>query len=474
MAYRDLRDFLARLDELGELHRVAVEVDPHLEIAAVTDRACKLAGGGPALLFEWVKGSGFPVATNLFGSEQRVAAALGFERTADIAGWMRALLVQLPGDSAMEKLSNLRAHPAWQEALPVTAGSIPCREIVEARTDLSKFPFLKSWPCDGFPDHDGRFITLPQVISRDPQSGELNCGMYRVALLGRDRVGVHWGPNSGAAAHAAAWQRLGKPMPVNIVLGGPPALAFSASLPLPPALDEFTFAGLLQGAPLEIAGSLASDLPVPAGAELVIEGIVEPGEMVRDGSFGNHTGYYAAPADVPLVRVTSVSRRSDMIYPATVVGRPPMEDCWLAVAAGRILLALLQVDFPEIGALHQPLAGIFHGGTVISVRKDADGAVSRLLAGLRDHSLIRHSRLLILVDAVQDPADLDGVYWRVMNNVVWTRDLVFNGGQLAVDATCKLAGVTSGEEKRLPVEQDRSVENMVSQRWREYGFNDCT
>jgi 4-hydroxy-3-polyprenylbenzoate decarboxylase len=470
VACQDLREFLHRLDELGELQRVEVAVDPELEIAAITDRASKLPAGGPALLFSRVQGSPFPVATNLFGSARRMATALGRSTLTDLTGWLAGLLAPLPGASATTKLAALAASNEYLTVAPQVVTDSPCQEVVEAFPDLTGYPILKCWPADGTPDHGGRFLTLPLVITRDPESGRQNCGMYRVAVLGSDRAAIHWSATSGGARHGAAWQARGERQPVAIALGGDPAITFCATLPLPDTLDEFTFAGLLRGEPVALARCRTNDLLVPAGAELVIEGFLEPGETVPDGAFGNHTGAYVPGMVAPLLQITAITRRHDMHYPATVVGPPPMEDCWLARAAERLLLALMRIDLPEIVEISQPLAGIFHGATVVAVNKSAAGQGKELLAALRQSPWLGKARLLVLVDAEQDPADYDGVYWRVLNQADWQRDLVSDGERLGIDATRKLAAELAGEPEREPLRQSEEIVRLVARRWAEYGF----
>jgi 4-hydroxy-3-polyprenylbenzoate decarboxylase len=284
--------------------------------------------------------------------------------------------------------------------------------------------------------------------------------MYRAARTGPDSLVVSWSDNSGAAEHARMWAAEGKSMPVVIALGGPPALTFAATLPLP--VDEFGFAGLLQGEPVNLF-RCSNGLKAPAGAEIVLEGYVEPGEKGLSGAFGNHTGFYTPSAPASVVRVTSMRRRSDMILPATVVGRPPMEDCWLARAGGHLLLSLLKIDVPEVTGLHLPFAGIFHGAAIITVRS-ASGKGAELIAAIRKTRWFAGSRLLVLVDEEQDPSDEAGVCWRVMNNVNWESDLHVDGGRLSIDATRKADG-------RMPVTADAAVEELVTRRWREYGFD---
>ncbi|MBT0664855.1 UbiD family decarboxylase [Geobacter pelophilus] len=467
MVNHDLRDFLCRLEELGEIHQVPVEVDPVFEMSAICSKVCKLGVAGKALLFEKVKGSSFRAAANLFGSEKRLAAALNLEKLADLSGIMTEFLNGLAGASSKEKLSSLAKGGSASRLRPVTQATAPCQELRIDPPDLSGLPIPKSWPEDGIPAHDGRYLTLPVVVTAGPSGDHaLNCGMYRAAVLGPDRLAIHWTATSGGSFHAAAWREVGRPMPVAIAVGGPPALTFAAMLPLPPELDEYTFAGLLQGAPITAVRCLTSSLLVPAGAELVIEGVIEPGETVEDGAFGNHTGYYHPSGLSPLVRVTAITHRRGMIYPFTVVGPPPMEDCWLAEAACRLLLPLLQVDIPAVKDVYQPGAGIFHGATIVAVDVTGAGGRTKLLELFREKNWLAGSRLLIFVDADQDPSDVAGVYWRVLNNVEWQRDLVINGPHLAIDATRKPG------DQRVAVTIDPETECLIEKRWREYGFND--
>jgi 4-hydroxy-3-polyprenylbenzoate decarboxylase len=460
MICHDLREFLGRLAELGELQTVAAEVSPRLEIAAITDRACKDPAANRALLFAAVAGSRFRVATNLFGAEKRVAAALGLERLSLLTSRFDSLLAACAGATAVEKLAALKATAAWQAAMPVMTASCARQQLPVSGEGLAALPLLQSHPLDGQPAHDGRFLTLPLVISAAPDFAEINCGMYRAALVDNETLAVCWSGSSGAAAHAAAWQGYGKPLPVTIALGGPPALTFGAALPLPADLDEFTFAGLLQGEPLAVC-RCGNGLIAPAAAEVVLEGRLLP-ESVASGAFGNHTGGYTPSTAAAAVRITSIRCRRDLILPATIVGRPPMEDCWLARAAGYLLLSLVKIDLPEVVALHQPFAGIFHGAAIIAAQ-NALGRGRELLRALRNTPWFGASRLLVLVDAEQDPADEAGVCWRVMNNVDWERDLLITTDRLAIDATRKKDG-------RTPVVADADTTALVARRWREYGF----
>lgn len=458
----DMRDFLAQIESSGELHRIAAEVDPVLEMAAIVNRVSKLPGGGPALVFDNIKGKSFRVAANLFGSEKRVANALGRENFDDLTGWFSGFISDMGNPTAAHSPENFLSR-----TIQVDNDEAQCRQVVRNCTDLDFIPAPKCWPMDGEPDHDGKFITLPQVITRSAEKRKFNCGMYRVAILGKSDAAIHWNQGSGAARHASTWLSAAEPMPVAIALGGPPALTFASILPLPEDVDEFDFTGMLQGAPLKVVKCLTSDLVVPAGAELVIEGFVDPGAKGSDGAFGNHTGYYQIPALSPLVRVTAIYHRKDMIYPTTVVGPPPMEDCCLAAAASRLLLAVLRSEIPQVVSIHQPLSGIFHGGTIISVSASSLNG-QEVMGRIRSNSWLKGSRLIVLVDAEQDPADIPGVYWRVLNNTDWGRDMKISGKLLCLDATAK-------EEDRScnfgPMSMDRELLQLVDRKWREYGFN---
>ncbi len=456
-----MREFIVKIDQTEALHRVSATVDPLLEIAAITDRCCKSLHDNVALLFENVKGSRYRVATNLFGSEQRMSLSLGKESLTELTDWFDSILTPLEGGTSTEKLASLARSSIWKAAAPIIESGKSLFTDAGVKPDLSQLPLLRSYPGDGSPVHAGLFMTLPVVITASPE-GELNCGMYRAAVASPDTLAISWSSSSGAARHAAAWESRQEPMPVVIALGVSPSLTFAATLPLPEYLDEFSFAGLLQREPLKLR-TCGNGLPVPVDAELVIEGYLHPGETVSGGAFGNHTGFYTPAEPAAAVRVTAVTCKQDMICPATIVGRPPMEDCWLAVAAGRLFLSLLKIDVPEVADLCQPLAGIFHGGTIISVRTTR-GSSEDLVGRIRNMAFFRASRLIVIVDEEQDPADFNGVYWRVMNSVNWERDTVIHGQLLLIDARDKAV------DARKRVVPDQTVALLVAKRWREYGF----
>lgn len=470
--FRTLHAFLDELERSGELHRVTAEVDPRLEVAAITDRVSK-GTGGKALLFERVKGSTIPVATNLFGSSRRMAIALGGESLDALAGRMEELLAPT---AAEDSLAALAAAAPLRRYAPVVTEAGGCQDVVDSEPDLSRYPFLTCWPGDGEPGGDGRFITLPLVITRDPETGAANCGMYRVRIIGSRSAGIRWYAGKGGELHSRKYRERGERMPVAVALGGDPALAFAAMLPLPEAVDEMSLAGWLRGTPVEMVRCRTNDLLVPAEAELVIEGYVEPGETVSDGAFGNHTGFYVPGTAVPHLRVTCVTRRRHCVYPATVVGPPPMEDCYLAKAAERFLLPLYRRCWPEIAELNLPLEWIFHGGIIVSLKSDAKRNARELIESMWESPLMGGARLIVVVDEDTDVRDLSRVAWRVMNLADWRSDLIVSerrggafpwlGSRLGIDAT------RAGKGGGLPSElrADKETRQRIELRWREYGL----
>jgi 4-hydroxy-3-polyprenylbenzoate decarboxylase len=448
----DLRDFVALLEERDELRRVAVEVDPLEEIAAVTDRVCKGAAGRRALLFEKVRGHGVPVLTNLFGSSRRAAWAVGLEEADRLRVRLAGELARFDGGAAADRLCRLLAEPEWQ---PHRVADGPCRDVVVDEPDLRLLPALKCWPGDG-----GRFLTQPLVFTRDPVSGRGNCGMYRVQLFDRRSAALHWRAGSGGARHHALWQERGEPMPVAIALGGDPAAIFAACAPLPEGADELALAGFLRRSSLATASCLTSDLQVPACAEFIIEGLVFPGETGTEGPFGNHTGRYDPPAPAPLMRVTALSHRFEPLYPATLAGPPPMENGHLAKLGERLLLAMLQLDFPQIVDINMPLATIFHGVTLLSVR---DGSVPDLVRRLWRRPPFDHARLLVVLDAESDLGDESACFWRAVNRVRPGEHLHIDKDRLAIDAT--------GRNGTCPVRADKAVADQIRRRWAEYGLD---
>ncbi|HET8732931.1 MAG TPA: menaquinone biosynthesis decarboxylase, partial [Anaeromyxobacteraceae bacterium] len=351
MAYRSLRDFLDRLERAGELARVREPVDLNLEMAALADRAAKQQG--PALLFEKPSSGVMPVAMNLFGTRRRAAWALSCEDLEEPANELRALLKMAPPQGLWEKLKMIPKLGKLAALPPRHVSSGPVQEIVDREPDLGALPVLTTWPHDG-----GPFITLPQVITRDPENGLRNVGMYRCQVMGPRKLGLHWQLHKTAHAHWRAYRKRGERMPVAVALGGDPALTYCASAPLPPGIDEYLFAGFLRGEGVRMVKGVATGLEVPADADIVLEGFVDTSApLVREGPFGDHTGFYSLADDYPFLEVTAITRRKDAIYPATVVGPPPVEDQWLGKATERLFLPLIQLVAPEIVDYCMPVEG---------------------------------------------------------------------------------------------------------------------
>jgi 4-hydroxy-3-polyprenylbenzoate decarboxylase len=486
MAYQELREFLDKLEQMGELHRIRVEVDPVLEMAEITNRVSKSPAGGRALLFERVKGSRFLAATNVYGSYRRVCAALGVAELAELTRRVEALLCQARAGTEADTVAALADCPGFAGFLPESVALAPCQEVVEPVPDLDAYPILKNWPGDGLPGQDGRFITLPLVFTRDPLTGFANCGIYLVQVLSGNTVGIRWRAGSGGAAHWLKYRARSERMPVAIALGGDPVLTFAAFTPLPAAIDEMQFAGFLRGESVQMVKCRTSDIMVPAGAELVIEGEIDPGAMSPGGAFGNHTGFYVPTLDLPVMRITCISRRREPIFPATVIGRPPMEDCYMAKAVERLMLPFVRLALPEVVAINLPLEGIFHGAALIAIDKRGPGQPREVMQMLWSSGWLAGARLLVIVDSDLDVQDLPRTFWKVLNHVDWHRDLIQAdpvvegdparnntlpfGGRLGIDATRKMPGEGLAGPWPQELAMDEAVMELVGKRWREYGF----
>lgn len=426
MAYRSLRSFLERLERAGDLVRVSEPVDPVLEMAALADRAAKQ--GGPALLFERPTRGRLPVAMNLFGTRRRMSWALSCEDLEEPARELRDLLHTAPPTSLWEKLKILPTLGRLASRSPKRVDDGPIREIIDRDPDLEELPVLTTWPHDG-----GPFVTLPQVVTRDPETGLRNVGMYRVQVLGSRRVAMHWQIHKTAAAHYRAYKKRGMKMPVAIALGGDPALAYCASAPLPPGIDEYLFAGFLRQQAVPMIRCVTHDLEVPAEADVVIEGFVDTAApLVREGPFGDHTGFYSLADDYPYMEVTCVTRRGDAVYPATVVGPPPVEDLWLGKATERLFLPLLQTIFPEVVDMSFPAEGVFHNLCLLSIRKDYPGHARKLMHGLWGSGQMATTKTLVVFDDDVDVQDHSQCAWRALANVDARRDLVVVDGPVDV------------------------------------------
>lgn len=481
MAYKDLRDFIAVLEKRGLLNRVKVEVDPILEIAEITDRMCKSPKGGKALFFEKVKGSKFPVVTNIFGSFERMCLALEVESLDDVGKRIEELINQTPPKSFFDKIKAIFDLIEIGKYLPKRVKSAPCQEVVDHEPDLFSLPILKTWPLDG-----GRFITLPMVFTKDPDTGKQNCGMYRMHVYDSRTTGMHWHIHKDGAAHYRKYRERGERMPVAVAIGSDPAVIYSSTAPLPYGVDEMVFAGFLRRAPVEMVKCITCDIEVPANSEFVLEGYVNPDELRDEGPFGDHTGFYSPIDKFPVFHITCITRRKDAIYPATVVGKPPMEDCYLGKATERIFLPLLRMQFPEIVDMNLPMEGVFHNAAIVSIKKQYPGHGKKIIHGLWGMGQMSFSKLIIVVDDDVNVHDISTTAWKVLNNVDWRRDVIISegpvdeldhassfpryGGKMGIDATRKSR--EEGMQRDWPKEivQDREIVELVNRRWKEYGF----
>ncbi len=436
-----MSQFISLLEKAGELRRIPEEVDPYLEITALSEPVMKAQG--PALVFEKVKGASCPLAINLFGSRRRMGLALGVEELEDISRRLRELMrLELPQGlwarllSALPKLKELAAFA------PRTVKEAPCQEVVlegeEASLDF--LPVLTCWPQDA-----GPFITLPQVITADPASGRQNSGMYRLQVFDARTTGMHWHRHKGGAAHFAAAAQRGEKLPVAVVLGGPPAAAYTACAPLPPVLEEFMFAGFLMRRPLPVVRCVTNSLLVPAQAEVVLEGYVDPAEPLRrEGPFGDHTGYYSLADDYPVFHLTAVTRRRDFVYPTTVVGIPPMEDFYLGLATERIFLPLLQAALPEVVDYHMPAEGVFHNLVFVSIDKKYPGQAFKVMNALWGMGQMMFAKVIVVVDADVDVSDPRRAWWEALNHIDPQRDILFTRGPAdALDHAAQMPWVHS-------------------------------
>jgi 4-hydroxy-3-polyprenylbenzoate decarboxylase len=463
MPLSDLHAFITLLESNSDLSRITVTTDPRLEIAAITNLVCKQPGGGKALLFERPATSPFPVATNLFGSRTRSALALGVEDLSRLTTKLTALLDRMPEFTLTSLDRQIAAMQEFARFAPLPGP--PCWTEFMEQPDLTLFPFLQSWPGDGAADGHPRYITLPQVFTSAPDGSSPNCGLYRAQVRGARELGLRWKAGSGAARHLEEFRRLGKPMPVAIALGGPPATIFSATMPLPGDLDEMTFAGFLRDEAIGMAACRTVSLRVPATAEMVVEGFVDQSETVMEGPFGNHTGAYSPAGPAALLRVTAISHRPDAIIPATLVGPPPMEDCWMAQVWERLLLALLKRLVPAVAEIHFPLEWVFHQSAVISLENPSPGMVREVAAALWETAWFSDARVLVFVAADSLPADASVVAWNSINLADFGHDLFhdLSRKRAALDATgSRLA--------RRALQADPATDLKVIQRWQEYGI----
>lgn len=518
MAYDDLRGWIRALDKAGELKRIREAVDPILEIAEITDRVTKK--GGPALLFENVKGyPGARVLMNQFGSEQRMKMSLGVESLDEIAGRIEQLLHLNPAEGLLGKLKMLPVLAGVGRFFPkiVDRDDAPCKQVIlKDNFSVLDFPILQCWPLDG-----GRFITLPCVITRDPRNGKRNVGMYRMQVYDGQTTGMHWQRQKVAAEHlreklraaaAAGADNAGAarvdmmaetaggtaraantPLPgkqrleVAVAIGTDPATTFAAIVPAPPEVEEFVISGFLRQKPVELVNCETVDLQVPAHAEIVLEGYVETDELRSEGPFGDHTGFYTMEDEYPVFHITCITHRKDAVYAATIVGKPPMEDAWMGKAVERIFLPMMKLTLPEIVDVNLPVEGVFHNLMIVSIRKSYAGQARKVMHGIWSLGQAMFTKCVIVVDEDCDVQDVAEVTLRVANNIDPERDIQFTlgpvdsldhasrlpnyGSKMGIDATRKWKA--EGFDRPWPpmIAMDTATRIRVDQIWKKLGLD---
>jgi 4-hydroxy-3-polyprenylbenzoate decarboxylase len=484
MKFKDLREFIAFLEDKGELRRVSTPVSWELEITEIADRMAKQ--GGPALLFENVTGYDIPVLINMYGSEQRMAWALGVDHLDDLVGRLQGLLglIHGPPEGLLNKVRTLGQLVHLGSFQPKTVGRAPCQEIVLKGddVDLFQFPIIKCWPMDA-----GRYITLPLVITRDPETGVQNYGTYRMQVFDSKTTGMHWQTHKVGTRHYRINQEKGiTRMDVAVALGGDPATIWTGSAPLPPDMDEMAVAGFIREEGVDLVKAQTSDLLVPAQAEIVLEGYVVPGEVREEGPFGDHTGYYSMEDEYPVFHVECITRRRDPIYPATVVGRPPMEDYWMGKVTERLFLPAIQLILPEVVDINMPAEGIFHNLVLVSIKKEYPGQARKVMHGLWGLGLMSLAKIIIVVDHFVDVQDPSQLAWRVANNIDPARDILITsgplddldiasptpkfGGKVGIDATQK--SPEEGRQREWPpdIVMSQEIKDLVDGKWQDYGI----
>lgn len=443
MAYKNQQQFIEALEEAGELIRIKEYVDPTLEIAEITDRISKTAGGGKALLFENT-GYDFPVLMNAYGSEKRMCLALGVNQLDDVAKEIEALfhLLASPKESIVDKLKLLPKLGQFAGWMPkVKTGRGECQQIIwqGAEADITKLPVITCWPKDG-----GPFVTLPVIHTKDPNTNTRNVGMYRMQVFGPQLTGMHWHKHKVSAKHFNEYKKLNKKMPVAVALGGDPVYAYSATAPLPENVDEYMLAGFLRKKKVELVKCITQpEVEVPADADFIIEGYVDPAdEMIWEGPFGDHTGYYSLPDWYPRFHITCITHKQNPVYPATIVGIPPQEDAWLGKATERIFLAPMKMTMvPEIVDMDMPVEGVFHNLVIAQIKKDYAGQGQKVMNAMWGAGQMMFNKILVIADEVVRIQQYKELAKYVFKNLNPATDIYFSQGPMDVlDHSCSKLG----------------------------------
>ena len=480
MAYKDLQDFINHLREKKLLDEIEIEVDSELEITEIADRVSK--NHGNALLFKNVKNSQYPLLINSLGSYERLNYGLEVDDLDEIADTIMDFMDITNYITLMSKVKSIPKLARLARVFPKKVKNAPCQEVIE-EPDLSKLPILKCWPKDG-----GRYITLPLVITKDPETNQQNVGMYRLQVYDKNTTGMHWHLHKDGKEIYEKYRRLGKKMPVSVALGCDPATIYAATAPLPKMIDEMIFAGFLRKSPVELVKCITNDIYVPANAEFVLEGYVDLDEERLEGPFGDHTGYYSLEDMYPVFHIEKITRKKNPVYPTTIVGKPPMEDCYLGKATERIFLPLIKIQCPEIVDINFPLEGVFHNCVIVSIKKAYPKHAHKIMNSLWGLGQMMYTKMIIVVDENIDPKDISTVAWKVFNNIDPKRDLVisdgpldaldhasdtpFYGSRLGVDATKKWP--SEGHSRPWPddIEMSNEIKEKVDKRWSEYGIKE--
>ncbi|MDP2599723.1 MAG: menaquinone biosynthesis decarboxylase [Deltaproteobacteria bacterium] len=480
MSFRSLKDFVDFLEERGELKRIKTKVSPKLEITEIADRLVK-KGDSPALLFENVEGSKFPVLINALASEKRMAWALGCEKLDDLADELAALIKTQPPQGLRDKIKMIPKLKQIASFMPKRVASGDCQDVVlrDKDVDLSQLPILTCWPKDA-----GPFITFPLVITQDPDTKIRNIGIYRMQVLDKTSTAMHWQIHKTGRRHFEQYRERGEKMPVAVAIGGDPSLTWAACAPLPDGVDECLMAGFARKKGVELVKCKTNDLYVPADADFILEGFVDPKEdFVIEGPFGDHTGYYTPPESFPRFHVTTITHRKNPIYFTTIVGRPPMEDAWMGKAVERIFLPLLKMTFPEVVDMHVPAVACFHNLAIISLHKQYPGHGKKMMMSLWGMGQMMTNKCLIIVDHDVDVHNLYEVVWRVTNNIDAKRDISFVegpvdhldhasphqfiGSKMGIDATRKLPEEEYYRRWPDDVEMDAATKTRIDALWKD-------
>jgi 4-hydroxy-3-polyprenylbenzoate decarboxylase len=479
MAYEGLRHFIEVLDLAGELKRIRVPVSAELEITQITDKVSK--ANGPALLFENVAGHSTPLLINAFGSYRRMAIALGVDDVNEIGREIEEILrLPLPV-GIIEKLKMIPMLARFAKFPPKSVSAGPCQEVVIEQPSLSSFPILKCWPQDG-----GKFITLPMVFTKSLLSGRRNCGMYRMHVYDQQTTGMHWHVHHDGARHFREHKNACKRMQVAVALGSDPAVTYAATAPMPPDIDEMLFAGFLRKKPVEMVKCKTIDIEVPADSEIVLEGYVDPSEERTEGPFGDHTGFYSLADKYPVFHIQCITHRRNPIYPTTIVGKPPMEDCYMGKATERIFLPLVKTQIPELVDMNLPLFGVFHNYAFISIDKRYPYQAKKVMHCIWGLGQMMFTKIIVVVDKDVNVQDVEEVLWRVGNNVDARRDITIvdgpvdvldhasplprAGSKMGIDATKKWPEEGHSREWPDEIKMGPEIIELVERRWLEYGF----